>query len=51
MSESEQTQHFANELDALVNRFRAEYSLTYASLLGALYLKAHMLCQESMDRS
>lgn len=51
MSESEQIQHFANELEALVNRFRAEYNMTYASILGVLYLQAHMLCQESLDRS
>lgn len=51
MSEKEQIDHFANELDSLVNRFRTEYEMTYASIVGTLQMKAHLLCVEAEDRA
>lgn len=50
MSEKEQIEHFSNELDNLVDRFRAEYDLTYGSIVGALHMKAHLLCREAQER-
>lgn len=51
MNEKEQTQHFADELDNLVERFRKEYDLTYAAVVGTLQMKAFTLMQEANDRS
>jgi hypothetical protein len=49
VSEKEQIDHFAQELDKLVERFRSEYDLTYASVIGALTIKSHQLIDESND--
>ncbi len=38
MSEKEQIQHFVEEITKVVTRFRAEYQLTYASVIGALQI-------------
>lgn len=51
MSEKDQIDHFADELDKLVNRFRSEYEMSYASVVGTLEMKIHLLCQESAERS
>lgn len=50
MSEKEQIDHFANELDKLVERFRKEYEMTYASAVGVLEMKIHLLCAEAEER-
>lgn len=50
MTESEQTQHLADELDKLVERFRQEYEVTYASVVGVLHMKALLLCLESKQQ-
>lgn len=50
MSAQEQTNHFANELDNLVERFRKEYDLTFATVVGVLQMKAWLLCQEAQER-
>jgi len=50
MSESEQIQHFADEIDKLVDRYRSEYEIAYASITGVLQMKIHLLCQEASDR-
>lgn len=47
MDTNEQTDAFANELDALVDRFRSEFDLTYAVVVGVLHMKAHLLCVEA----
>lgn len=46
MTEQEQIVHLADDLDRLVERYRKEYSLTYASVIGALMMKVHLLCME-----
>lgn len=51
MSEKEQVEHFANELDALVDRFRKEYDIMFSSVVGALQMKAWLLCREAQDRA
>jgi hypothetical protein len=45
MTESQQIEAFANELDRLVERFESEYDMTYAAVVGVLHLKMHLLCQ------
>jgi hypothetical protein len=44
-----QTQQFANELDKLVHRFRQEWELEYAQMVGVLTMKAFILMFESME--
>lgn len=50
MDEKSQTEHFADDLDKLVNRYRSEYDIQYASLVGVLQMKIHLLCQEAEQR-
>jgi hypothetical protein len=47
MDHKEQTDAFAAELDALVDRFCKEFDLTYAIAVGVLHLKAHLLCADA----
>lgn len=47
MDHNEQTEAFAAELDALVDRFRSEFDLTYAVVVGVLHIKAHLMCAEA----
>lgn len=49
MSDREQVQHFESELNKLVDRFRAEYEISYAAIVGTLQIKAHMLCAEAAN--
>lgn len=45
-----QLQQFADELDRLVERFRAEYDLSYGEVVGALQMKIHLLCVEAENQ-
>lgn len=47
MDEKDQIKQFADELDNLVDRFRDEYDLTFASAVGVLQMKIHLLCEEA----
>lgn len=47
MSEKEQIEAFADDLDRLVDRYRREFDLSYASVIGTLNMKAHLLCAEA----
>lgn len=49
MPPATQLQHFCNDLDALIDRYASEYDLSYASMIGALEMKSHLLCQEALD--
>ena len=49
MSEKEQIEHLDQELIRLIERFRKEYNLSYASVIGTLHLRAHILAQEAID--
>lgn len=51
MNEKEQIDHFANEIDALVDRYRTEYEMTYAGVVGVLQMKIYTLCAEAVERS
>lgn len=47
MTEREQIQHFATEIDKVVKRFCEEYDLSVASIAGALQVKAHQVIAEA----
>ncbi len=49
MDQKEQQVAFSNELESLIDRFRSEYDLTYASIVGVLQITAYLLCRESED--
>lgn len=49
MSDAEQISAFATELDALVERYREEFDLTYAAVVGALHMKAFEICREAEE--
>jgi hypothetical protein len=49
MNQQEQTKAFADDLDRLVERYRSEFDLTYASAVGTLNMKIHTLCSEAAD--
>ena len=49
MSEQEQTYAFGHELDNLIDRFRSEFEMTYASIIGTLIIKANLLTNESTE--
>lgn len=49
MKETEQIEHFDRELGRLIERFRLEYSLSYAAAVGVLYLRLNHLAQESIE--
>jgi hypothetical protein len=46
----EQVEHLSNELDRLIDRFRDEYDISFAAVVGVLYAKAFLLCQEAQNR-
>lgn len=49
MDGQEQIQQVADELDKLIERCRIEYDLSYASVVGVLQMKTHLLCQEAAE--
>lgn len=49
MSDSSTTA-FADELDRLVLRFRYEFDISYAEVVGCLMMKAHFLLDEAAER-
>lgn len=50
MTDKEQTDAFANDLDKLVERYRQEFDMSYAQIVGTLYMKCHILCSEAEER-
>ena len=50
MKEAEQRDRFCAELDKLVDYYRSEYNISYASLLAALSYKHFELCIELKTR-
>ncbi len=50
MDDKEQVFHFGDDLDRLVDRYRQEYDMTYAAIVGTLFMKAHLLCGEASGR-
>jgi hypothetical protein len=50
MNDREQLQHFADELDKLVDRYREEYEISFGAIIDALQMKSYLLCQEAQSR-
>jgi hypothetical protein len=51
MTDGEQTKAFADDLDKLVERYRQEFDVTYAQIVGTLQMKLWLLCNEANNRS
>jgi hypothetical protein len=51
MTDKNQTEHFANEIDGIIDRARSEYDLSYAAIVGVLQMKIHLLCDEASERA
>lgn len=49
MDQKEQQRQFSEELDKLIDRFRKEYEISYASVVGSLTIKIHLLCTEAEE--
>lgn len=47
MDHQQQIFAFGDELDKLVERYRREFDMTYADVVGVLFMKAHLLCEEA----
>lgn len=50
MTEKEQIDLLADRIDNLVDDFRSEFDLTYASVVGVLQMKIQLLCNECNER-
>jgi ribosomal protein L7/L12 len=50
VNDRDQTTAFADEIDKLVERFRDEFDITYAAVVGVLTMKAHIICQEAAEQ-
>jgi hypothetical protein len=51
MDGREQIEAFAEDLDRLIERYRSEFDLTYAAVVGALTIKSHILCTEAAEQA
>ncbi len=51
MTERQQIVAFESELDALICRYRSDFTMTYASMIGVLHIQAHVLAQDASDES
>jgi hypothetical protein len=50
MTDKEQTMAFADDLDKLCERYRAEFDMSYAQVVGVLVMKSHLLCDEASEQ-
>lgn len=50
MTEAERIQQLSDDLDKLVEVYRREYEICYASVVGVLNFKAFTLMQEAQSR-
>jgi hypothetical protein len=51
MTEEDQTNHFSNDVDKLVDRYRDQYEMSYAACVGVFTMKIHQLCKEADERA
>lgn len=49
MDEPTQIQHLESDVEKTVTRFRKEYEITYASVIGVLHLQIAKLEQEALE--
>jgi len=47
----DQAQMFSHDLDALIERYRIEFDITYAQLVGALTIRVWRMSKESQEPS
>lgn len=50
MTDTEQLNHFGDDLDRLIERYRNEYDISFAAVIGALTVKATMLTLEAREQ-
>lgn len=51
MTDQEQIVALSNDLDALIERYRNEFDMTYSAVIGILNMKSWLLCKEAADRA
>jgi hypothetical protein len=49
MTSKEQTDAFSDDLDKLIERYRAEFDMTYAQIVGVLVIQQHILIKEALE--
>lgn len=49
MTDKEQIEAFEEDLDKLLDRYANEFDLTYAAVVGLLFMKATELAQEAHE--
>lgn len=49
MTNEEQIDAFARELESLISRYRSEFDLTYAATVGVLTLTLHDMMSEATE--
>lgn len=50
MTEGEQIEHLGTDLDRMIDRYRLEYDMTYAAMIGVLHMKIYLLSVEAAAR-
>lgn len=51
MTDKQQIDQLSDSLDALIDRVRDEYDMSYASVIGVLQMKIHTLLHEAEDKA
>jgi len=51
MSPADQTKTFANDLHALIDRYRSEFDITYAQVIGGLAMQTHATTAEALHQT
>lgn len=49
MSHVDQIEHLENDLDRIIERYRSEYDMTFAAMIGVFQLKVHQLSVEAYE--
>lgn len=49
MDHIEQIEHLENDLEMIIERYRKEYDMTYASMIGVFMLKVHQISAEAYE--
>ncbi len=50
MDDKQQIFAFADDIDRLVERYRSEFDMTYAAVVGVLFMKSQLLCGEAGEK-
>lgn len=51
MSHVDQIEHLENDLETIITRYRKEYEMTYAAMIGVFQLKVHQLSAEAYEET